>query len=126
MEEMGVAINAATSPDVKIWMNWMLAIFATSLLFVWKHKTAWVVLGTFLLTLPLALYIFELTKSVPLIGIAHIALWLPLAIFLIITEIKGKITQLKTPYGVYLVLLLATIAISLFFDIRDAILILFV
>lgn len=124
MEEMEAAINAATSPAVKIWMNWMLAIFAASLLFVWKHKTAWAVPGALLLTLPLALYIFELTKSPQLIGISHIAFWLPLAIFLFITEIKGKIAQLKTPYGVYLVLLLTTIAISLFFDTRDAILIL--
>ena len=121
MEEMEAAINAATSPIVKIWMNWMLAIFLASLLFVWKHKTAWLILGTLLLSLPLASYIFNLTQSVHLIGLAHVALWLPLAIFLIITEFIGKIAQLKTPYGIYLVLLLATITISLFFDIRDAI-----
>jgi len=120
---MELAINAATSPAVKIWMNWMLAIFASSIFFVWKHKTAWSVLGTLLASLPLALLIFKFTQSVPLIGLAHVALWLPLAIFLIMTELKGKVAQLKTPYGVYIVLLLITITISLFFDIRDAILI---
>lgn len=125
MEEMEVAINAASSPAVKIWMNWMLVIFLTSIVFVWRHKTAWVILGTLLLSLPLAIYIFDLTHSVPLIGLAHIILWLPLAIFLIITEFKNKTTQLKTPYGIYILLLLVTIAISLFFDIRDAVLILF-
>ena len=123
MEEMEAAINAATSPAVKIWMNWMMAIFVLSIFFVWKHKTAWAVLGTLALSLPLAVYIFELTQSVPLIGLAHVALWPPLAIFLVITEFKGKTEQLKTPYGIYIVLLLATIVISLFFDIRDAILI---
>ncbi len=97
MEEMDAAINAASSPAVKIWMNWMLVIFLSSIIFVWKHKTAWAVLVTLLLSLPLAIYIFELTQSVPLIGLAHIALWLPLAIFLIITEIKSKTAQLKTP-----------------------------
>ena len=123
MEEMDAAINAATSPAVKIWMNWMLVIFLFSIIFVWRHKTAWAVLVTLLVSLPLAIYIFELTQSVPLIGLAHIGLWLPLAIFLIITELKGKTVQLKTPYGIYIVLLLTTITISLFFDIRDAILI---
>jgi len=123
MEEMEAAINAASSPIVKIWMNWMLIIFMASLFFVWKHKTAWAVFGTLLLSIPLALYIFELTKSVPLIGLAHVALWMPLAIFLFIMEVKGKTTQLKSPYGVYIVLLLITIVISLFFDIRDAIVI---
>ncbi len=122
---MEAAINAASSPAVKVWMNWMLIIFFTSIIFVRKHKPAWAVLATFLLSIPLAIYIFETTQSVPLIGLAHIALWLPLAIFLIIAEIKGKTAQLKSPYGIYIVLLLITIAISLFFDIRDAVLILF-
>ncbi len=124
MEEMDAAINAATSPAVKIWMNWMIVIFLASLCFVWKHKTAWVVVATLLLSLPIALYIFEQTQSVPLIGLAHIALWPFLAVFLYIKELKGKTEKFKTPYGIYLVLLLTTIAISLYFDIRDAILIL--
>jgi len=124
MEEMDAAINAATSPAVKIWMNWMIVIFLASLCFVWKHKTAWVVVATLLLSLPIALYIFEQTQSVPLIGLAHIALWPFLAVFLYIKELKGKTEKFKTPYGIYLVLLLTTIAISLYFDIRDAMLIL--
>ena len=124
MEEMEAAINAASSPAVKIWMNWMLIIFISSIFFVWKHKTAWAVLATLILSMPIAIYIFQTTQSVPLIGLAHIILWLPLAIFLVITEVKGKATQVKTPYGIYVVLLLLTITISLFFDIRDAIIIL--
>ena len=124
MEEMEAAINAASSPAVKIWMNWMLIIFISSIFFVWKHKTAWVVLATLIMSMPIAIYIFQTTQSVPLIGLAHIILWLPLAIFLVITEVKGKATQVKTPYGIYVVLLLLTITISLFFDIRDAIIIL--
>ena len=124
MEEMDAAINAATSPAVKIWMNWMLVIFASSFFFVWKHKTAWTIIVTLLLSLPIALYIFEKTLSVPLIGLAHVALWPFLAIFLYITEIKGNTEKLKTNYGIYILLLLATIIISLYFDIRDAILIL--
>ncbi len=124
MEEMDAAINAATSPAVKIWMNWMIVIFLASLCFVWKHKIAWAIVATLLLSLPIALYIFDQTQSVPLIGLAHIALWPFLAVFLYIKELKGQAEKFKTPYGIYLVLLLTTIAISLYFDIRDAILIL--
>lgn len=124
MEEMDAAISAASSPAVKIWMNWMMLIFLASLCFVWKHKTAWAIIATILLSLPLALYIFEQTQSVPTIGLAHIALWPFLAIFLYIKELKGKTENLKTPYGIYIILLLATIIISLYFDIRDTILIL--
>ena len=124
MEEMDAAISAASSPAVQIWMNWMMLIFLASLCFVWKHKTAWAIIATILLSLPLALYIFEQTQSVPTIGLAHIALWPFLAIFLYIKELKGKTENLKTPYGIYIILLLATIIISLYFDIRDTILIL--
>ncbi len=126
MEEMEIAIKASSSPAVMIWLNWMMIIFLSSIFFVWKHKKAWVILAAFLLTLPLALYIFGRTQSVHLIGLAHIVLWIPLVIFLYSSELKSKPLQLKTPYGIYLVLLLATITISLFFDIRDAILILLV
>ena len=124
MEEMEAAINAATSPAVKIWMNWMLVIFLASIIFIYKHKSARFILGALVLTLPLALLIFEMTKSPVLIGVAHIIVWLPLAVYLIKTEIMGKTGKLKSVYGVYLSLLLATIFISLFFDIRDSALIL--
>lgn len=118
---MQAAINAATSSAVKIWMNWMLAIFVLSIVFVWNHKTARVIFGAFLLTLPLAMYIFNITGLVPLLGLAHIIVWVPLAIYLIIDEVMRHTFEFKTPYGIYVVLLLVTIIISLFFDIRDSI-----
>ncbi len=121
MEEMQTAINAATSPTVKIWMDWMLAIFVLSIVFVWNHKTARVIFGAFLLTLPLAMYIFNITRSVPLLGLAHIIVWVPLAIYLIKDEVMRHAFELKTPYGIYVVFLFATIIISLLFDIRDSV-----
>jgi hypothetical protein len=123
MEEMDAAINAATSPAVKIWMNWMLAIFVLSLVFIYKHKSARFIFGALALSLPIAVLIFNKTQSVPLIGLAHIIVWIPLAIYLIKAEIIGKTEKLKTPYGIYLILLLSTLFISLYFDIRDVILI---
>ncbi len=118
---MQTAINAATSPTVKIWMDWMLAIFVLSLAFVWNHKTARVIFGAFLLTLPLAIVTFNFTHSVPLLGLPHIIVWGPLAIYLIKFEVMRHAFELKTPYGIYVVLLLATIIISLVFDIRDSV-----
>ncbi len=123
MEEMEAAINAATSDVVKLWMNWMMIIFLSSLIFVYRHNSARIIFGSLIFSLPIAIWIFNTTKSPHLIGIAHIIVWLPLAIYLVKTEIVNQGEKLKTPYGVYLVLLLATIVISLYFDIRDAILI---
>ena len=123
MEEMETAINAATSDITKIWMDWMMIIFLSSLIFVYKHLSARFIFASLILSLPIAIWIFETTKSPHLIGIAHIVVWLPLSIYLVKTEIIGKTERLKSPYGIYLILLLSTIVISLFFDIRDAILI---
>ena len=124
MEEMNAAIEAVSTPVVKIWLIWMGVIFISSLAFVYNHVSARFVLGAMVMTLPVAFSIFQLTKSPHLIGMAHILLWLPLAIYLIKTEFIGKKIELLSAYGVYLVLLIATITISLFFDIRDTVLIL--
>jgi len=123
VEEMELAINAATTPAVQIWMYWMMLVFAISLLFVWKYKAARIVLVSFILTMPVALLIFNLSKSVHLIGIAHLIIWGPLAFFLIKYELKRSSFSFKSAYGVWVMLLLGTIAISLVFDIRDIILV---
>jgi len=123
MEEMEAAINAATSDVTKIWMDWMMIIFLSSLIFVYRHLSARFIFASLILSMPIAIWIFQATKSPHLIGVAHIVVWLPLSLYLVKTEIVGKIEKLKSPYGVYLILLLSTVVISLFFDIRDAILI---
>ncbi len=123
MEEMEAAINAATSDVTKFWMDWMMIIFLSSLIFVYRHLSARFIFASLILSMPIAIWIFEATKSPHLIGVAHILVWLPLSIYLIKVEIVGKIESLKSSYGIYLILLLTTIVTSLFFDIRDAILI---
>jgi len=119
MEEMQLAVDAATTPGVKMWMNWMLFIFLLSIVFVWKHVAARYVLGAFFLTVPIAILVFNLTQSAHLIGISHILLWGPLAYFLFRREVKAVSFKPASPYGVWLILLLCTITISLVFDVRD-------
>jgi hypothetical protein len=119
MEEMTAAINAATGPAVKMWINWMLAVFAISIIFVWKYKGARWVLLAFLLSMPAAYFLFQATKDPWLLGLIHFVLWMPLGIHLIVVELKRTEVRIASIYGVWLVLLLATIAISLVFDFRD-------
>ena len=119
MEEMNIAIMAGTSETVQIWMNWMMIIFIACLIFVYKHVSARYIFAALVITLPIALFIFKQTHNIHLIGIAHIIGWLPLSIYLVKVELIGKLDKLKTPYGIYLILLLATITTSLIFDIRD-------
>jgi membrane protease YdiL (CAAX protease family) len=124
MEEMEIAINAITSDVIKSWMNWMIIIFLSSIFFTYKHVTARFIFIAFFITVPISIIIFNITKSPYLVGASHIIVWLPLAIYLFKVEIKGKTEKLKSIYGIYLILFLATIIVSLFFDIRDTILIL--
>lgn len=123
MKEMELAVEAVTTPAVQMWINWMMFIFLASILFVWKYKAARIVLGAFVLTLPLAILVFNVSKSAHLIGIAHIVVWGPLAFFLIKNELKRPSFSFKSAYGVWMVLLLGTIAVSLVFDVRDIVLV---
>jgi len=123
MEEMELAVQAVSTPMVQMWINWMLFIFMASILFVWKHKSARIVLASFILTVPVALLVFNLTKSAHLTGVAHIIIWGPLAYFLFKSDLKEPSFRLKSAYGIWIVLLLTTITISLVFDVRDAVLI---
>ena len=123
MEEMEIAINATTSDVVKIWMNWMIIVFLSSIFFTYKQVSARFIFISFFISFVVAILIFNMTRSPYLVGVSHIIVWAPLAIYLLKKEIIGEIDNLKSVYAVYLLLLLATIIISLFFDIRDTALI---
>ena len=124
MEAMEQAINAATSPAVQLWMNWMLGIFLASILFVWKYPAARWVLGAFVLSAVLGLLIFNLTGNPHLLGITHLVLWAPLAVYLYQKVVRAEGFQFKSVYGIWIALLLITIVISLLFDVRDIALVL--
>lgn len=119
MEEMSQAIHAVTSPVVRVWVNWMMLVFACSIVFAWKYAPARVVLAVFGITLLLSLLIYRLTNEPHLLGLGHILLWAPLAWYLITRVIKNERFNAVTPYGTWVLLLVFTIFISLLFDIRD-------
>jgi hypothetical protein len=124
LHEMSGAMETGVSPAVAIWMNWMGLIFFASILFVWKHKAARAAFAVMLLTLPFALLIYSLGASIHLIGIAHLILWAPLAYYLFTSEIRTSTFNVKSAFGIWLVLLTGTILISLIFDVRDIYLVL--
>ena len=97
----------------------MLFIFLVSVVFVWKFKAARYVLATFILTMPVGMLVFYFTQNAHLLGIAHLILWAPLLFGLVKYEIKQADFSFASIYGVWLVLLMTTISLSLVFDIRD-------
>ncbi len=111
------------SPAVQAWLNWMTICFLVSLLFVWTHKAARWVLAVMVLTMPLGLAIFALTGAVHLLGITHLILWTPLLVYMVKSEVRTDEFKVGSPYGIWVLLLVATIFISLVFDVRDVILV---
>lgn len=123
MEEIVTALISGTTNAVQLWMGWMFIIFTASLMFVYKHVSARIIVFALLLTIVFAFVIFQQTKNIHLLGIPHIICWLPLTIYLIKSELMHKTGKLKSTYNIYLVLLVSTICISLIFDVRDIILV---
>ena len=121
-EEMNAALNAETTQIVKYWMNWMMAVFFASILFVWKHRQARWVLAAILATMVGAVIVWSMTKNVHLFGIVHLVLWAPLAVYLWHTVLSAPARPNTSPHRVFFIwicLLFATILISLVFDVRD-------
>ena len=69
------------------------------------------------------MFVFYLTNTVHLIGIAHIIIWLPLLIFLYRVDFKSGSFKKISPHGIWAILLVTTIVISLIFDVRDIVLV---
>ena len=124
MHDMMTAIEASSTPIVALWINWMVLIFLLSIIFVWRHKTARYVLLAIILTGPIGYLVWSLTGKVHLIGIAHLIVWFPMAVYLYFNEFKQENFKWKSVYGVWLILLVTTIIISLVFDVRDIALVL--
>jgi len=117
--QMVLAIQEAITPAIRIWLYWIAIIFLSSVTFVWEYKSARIVLAAFILTLPVAILVFRLLNNAHLIGIAHIAVWGPLVFYLIKSDLMRPSFQYSSPYGVWILLLVGTIAVSLAFDARD-------
>lgn len=132
MDAFNAAMEAGTSDAVKHWMNWMSLVFLASLIFVWKFKAARVTLIALIFTMIGAVIVWSLTKNVHLLGIVHLVVWLPLAVYLWKTTLSPSARlsagRPKTAYTrahmLWVILLFATIIISLLFDVRDIFLVL--
>jgi len=124
MEGFQQAMEAGTSPAVKIWMNWMTIIFLAAIPFAIKHVQArWAVLALVLTGIG-AVIVWTQTQNVHLLGIVHLVVWLPLAIYLWRSVLSQPEKKQFRFFFTWAVLIFATICISLVFDVRDIYLVL--
>lgn len=104
-------------PDaVQIWMRWLNIIFLLGLFFVRTHKTARWALVAYVISFPVALPIFCLTRDVSMLGVPHLLFWAPLLLYILTVEFRSAAFKLLSLYGVWIALLSLTILVSIVFD----------
>lgn len=118
MIEMMTQMNALP-PGVRLWTAWMMAVFFFAAFFVRRDEEARLVLGSFILTMAAALLFFWTTGTVKMIAAAHLLIWTPLLVYLLKTRLGSSSFKAKSPVGAWLLVLTATITVSLVFDARE-------
>lgn len=108
---------AALPQWVQMWMGWMMIVLGPSALIaaIFRVEARWLV-AAMMLTLPATMAMGVYVGWNDLWGITHIILWTPVAIYM-----ARRLSQIevKSIYGVWYVLALATLWISVMFDIKD-------
>ena len=107
------------TPVISWWIRWMVTIGLTSAIFAIKHTGARWVLAAFVTNHVVAIGT-GISGLVPmsdgLINLTHVVFWTPAVIMLALGF--GRINR-RSIYGVWYVLALLTMVISLVFDYRD-------
>jgi hypothetical protein len=124
----GLSFNEAMSilPEhIGLWLNLIMFTALLSVLFI-KKREAQVILGAFVLSIPLTFYVYaNVGIASKLVGLGHVVLWLPAGIFAIV-QIWRK--QLYRPQGAYDIAFVAWLSFasafyltSNYWDVPDAI-----
>ena len=111
----------ASQPQwIMVWVYFMMGVFALSILVLAVSKTTRLaalfaalafIFGAVLLNL-----IYERMGYVRLLGLPHLIFWTPLAVYLWMRLRSGTVTGI---FRITMIVLLATITVSLAFDLAD-------
>jgi membrane protease YdiL (CAAX protease family) len=103
---------------IQNWMLWLNVVFLVGLLFVSSHEAVRWVIAAYVVCFPVAVPIYIYTRDISMSGVPHILFWTPLLIYLPVDAAEDTNFSLLSLYGVWTVLLLLTIAISVVYDVR--------
>ncbi len=103
-------------PVQRIWGAWLVAVNAACLLFI-QHREAQVTLGAVAVAALAQALIYQRKRFIRLLGVTHV-LWVPMVAWMALRldTFPGK----ETAFHVWLIMLIATNAISLVIDAWDA------
>lgn len=115
--------QAQDLPDwVNMWMNWMGLVFFTGVFFIFHKWGARLALGMMLfLNVPASAFVTDLTGNIDWISVVHLVLWTPVLYYLLTRDVLGPNANRRSVYGVWAIVMSATMATSLGFDTWDTI-----
>lgn len=105
---------------VLIWMRWLNIVFLIGLMFVHSHVEARWALAAYAVCFPVGFLIYYFVRDIDITGLPHIIFWTPLLVYLPYAALQDPTFSLVSFYGVWISLLLATIAVSVVLDIKAA------
>ena len=110
-------------PDwVNTWMRFMGIVFFSGFFFIFHKWGARIALGMMLfLNVPASAVVTDLTGNIDWIAAVHLVLWTPVLYYLLTRDVFGPGAKNFSFYGVWAIVMSATIAISLGFDLWDTI-----
>ncbi len=103
--------------SVQLWMRWLNIVFLFGIFFAFTHVTARLSLLAYIVCFPVAVAVFYYTRNISLTGIPHIVFWTPLLIYLPYAVSNDPDFNLFSIYGIWVLLLCLTVAISVMFDV---------
>jgi hypothetical protein len=103
-------------PAQRIWGTWLVAVNAASLLFI-QHTEAQVALGAVGVAVLGQALIYQRRRFIRLLGVTH-ALWVPMLAWMALRV--DSLPKEERGFRVWLVMLIATNAVSLVIDAWDA------
>jgi hypothetical protein len=103
-------------PVQRIWGTWLVAVNAAGLLFI-QHIEAQVTLAAVGVALLAQALIYQRKRFIRLLGVTHV-LWIPMLTWIVLR--LDMLPKEQTGFHVWLVLLVATNALSLVLDAWDA------
>lgn len=104
---------------VEIWVCFMGIVFMMAIPFSFVRTEARWALAAMTLAFPAMMGLFAVVGYVRLLGLVHVVLWTPLAVFLWRRRVDWRIRE--TLAGKWLALLFATVLVSLAFDYVDVV-----
>lgn len=106
------------SPILRIWFVWLgLVILVLPFVFI-RHRQGRVAVIFSLVFIAIQFPLLHVFGIGYFLSLPHLVLWIPLFIYLS-RELKAGRIQLHSPFGVWTLIAIATLLVSLVFDIRD-------